>query len=86
MIEQFTYMATGRFSSGAAFETELLVVAASEAEAEDEAMICIDSFESITDWSLKPIVSTPADQNEVSRYQQQGPFAVFDPAVLHERG
>jgi hypothetical protein len=86
MIQQFTYQVSGRFFSGSTFETELLVIAASVAEAEDEAIRCIESFESIADWSLKPVGKCSADQFELSRYQAEGPFSVSDPSVLLERG
>lgn len=86
MVEQFKYRVSGKTDRDAIFDTELLVIASSEAEAEDEAIACIDSFESVSDWSLQPVGRIPADENEVQWFEDRGPFAVFDPGVLHERG
>ena len=86
MVEQFRYRVAGKRTGGGAFDTELLVIAANPDDAEDEAISCIDSFESVTDWTLTPDGSVPADEDETRMYLQRGPFAVFDPAVLHERG
>jgi hypothetical protein len=52
----------------------------------DEAIRCLESFKSVTDWSLTPDRSIPADENNTRMYQERGAFTVFDPAVLHERG
>ena len=85
MVEQFKYSVAGKLSGGRVFETELLVVAASKDDAEDEAISCIDSCDSVTDWSIKPGGRVPADDADTRMYEERGPFAVFDPAILHER-
>jgi hypothetical protein len=82
MVRQFTYTAAGRLLSRAVFETELLVVAETETEAEDEAIACLESFESVADWSIKPAGTKPADEHEVARYHEHGAFSVFDPVIL----
>jgi hypothetical protein len=68
---QFKYSVSGKFVGGAHFGTKLLVVAASVDDAEDEAIRCLESFESVTDWSLTPDRSIPADENNTRMYCQQ---------------
>lgn len=79
-IQEFTFQIGGKLTSGSAFTSEFIVVAASDAEARDALAACIRDDPSIACTAAATLLacSTPSEAS-VAAYERSGAFTLFDP-------